>query len=133
MDELDRKLLRELKTDASAPMRKVASKLGVPATTLYYRKKVMESKGIIKRYRAVADMKKAGYSHAMLVLGRTAEPERLLSMDGIEMVLKLGNSRWNAAALLYVHEGDSMDRIAEKLRSHGFSDIAPISVEEVIE
>ena len=132
MDELDRKLLNELRLDASAPMKDIASKLGAPATTLYYRKKVLESKGIIRRYRAIVDMKKAGYSHTMLVLGHADEPEGLLSMDGIEMVLKLENNRWNTAIVMFVRQEDSMDRIAEKLKSHGLSDIAPMAVDEVI-
>ncbi|MFH1257960.1 MAG: winged helix-turn-helix transcriptional regulator [Candidatus Micrarchaeota archaeon] len=50
MDELDEKILKFLKEDASMPMTDIAKKLKVPKPTVYVRLNKLKKSGIIKKF-----------------------------------------------------------------------------------
>ncbi len=60
MDEIDRKILEALQSNAREKNSILARKLGMPPTTLKERIKRLEERGVITGYRAVIDQKKLG-------------------------------------------------------------------------
>lgn len=53
MDELDRNILRLLKTDGRMSFVKISEELGVPRPTVYLRVKNMEDKGVIRKFSVI--------------------------------------------------------------------------------
>lgn len=58
LDELDWKILKELKKDSKLSMVKLAERIGEPSTTIYNRIKKMEEHQIIKQYTIRVDKEK---------------------------------------------------------------------------
>lgn len=61
LDEIDRKLLRELLTDSKRSYRELASAIGVSAATVINHVRRLESAGVIKDYSARLDHERLGY------------------------------------------------------------------------
>ena len=61
LDEIDRKLLRELLTDSKRSYRELASTIGVSAATVINHVQRLESAGVIKDYSARLDHERLGY------------------------------------------------------------------------
>jgi len=63
LDDLDREILRLLKEDARMTISEIAEKLGRPESTVHFRIKKLQEKGVIERYT--------------IVLGRELRPKSL--------------------------------------------------------
>jgi len=89
--DIDEKILLELKHDAKATMGQIARRTGIPTTTVHNRIKRMEAAKIIKRYVPVLDHAKLGKGiHAMIFVSAEHKTDqehlakRLLAIDGID-------------------------------------------------
>ena len=67
IDEIDRKILRELQKDARLSVVQLAEKVGLSATPCWTRLHRLESEGYIAQYAAVLDQAKLGYPDTALV------------------------------------------------------------------
>ncbi len=67
LDELDKRIVEELCSSSQGSFRHIAKRLGVHPTTLIQRVKNLESRGLIKGYRAVVDYMKLGYEFMAMV------------------------------------------------------------------
>lgn len=67
MDELDRKIIDMMCRSSQGSYRQLAKQLGVHPTTLIQRVKNLESKEIIKGYRAKVDYMKLGFDYMGIV------------------------------------------------------------------
>jgi DNA-binding Lrp family transcriptional regulator len=61
LDEIDRKLLKELLTDSKRSYRELASAIGVSAATVINHVQRLESAGVIKDYSTRLDHERLGY------------------------------------------------------------------------
>jgi len=68
LDELDRTLVANLVEDSSLSSKELARRLAVHPNTLLQRIKRLERNGIIKKYTAVVDYSKLGYSLQGVIL-----------------------------------------------------------------
>ncbi len=67
MDELDKKILKLLNTNARKSYRQMAKELKVSMSTVSNRVKGMENEGVIKGYIPVLDPQKVGYDLLVMI------------------------------------------------------------------
>lgn len=60
LDAIDRKILALLQDDCRLTMQEIADRVGLSASPCHRRIKIMEDAGIIRRYIALVDQRKAG-------------------------------------------------------------------------
>ena len=60
MESLDRKILMLLASDSNESISEMATKLGVPTSTLHQKIKRLETKGVILGYKAELDLRAVG-------------------------------------------------------------------------
>jgi Lrp/AsnC family transcriptional regulator len=75
LDEMDRKILGELQTDASQSLDEIARKVGSSKTPVWNRIKRMREAGVILRQTAILDPEALGLEACFFVLIRTSEHE----------------------------------------------------------
>ncbi|AZQ68586.1 Lrp/AsnC family transcriptional regulator [Silicimonas algicola] len=75
IDELDRKILRELQRDASQSLDDIAKTVGSSKTPVWNRIRKMRDSGIVGRQTAILDPEKLGFEACFFVLIRTSEHE----------------------------------------------------------
>ena len=68
LDEIDIGIVRLLQNDSRLSFHKIASRLGISVGTAYNRIKSLEGKGVLKRYTAIVDPSKLGFTMTVLVL-----------------------------------------------------------------
>ncbi len=88
LDEIDRKLLRELLTDSKRSYRELARALGVSAATVINHVQRLESAGVIKDYSARLDHERLGYE-LTVVTEIVVSKGKLLETD--EEIAKIPN------------------------------------------
>lgn len=75
IDELDRKILRELQRDASQSLDDIAKTVGSSKTPVWNRIRKMREGGVIGRQTVELDAEKLGFEACFFVLIRTSEHE----------------------------------------------------------
>ena len=75
LDEMDRKILGELQSDASQSLDEIARKVGSSKTPVWNRIKRMREAGVILRQTAILDPEALGLESCFFVLIRTSEHE----------------------------------------------------------
>ncbi|MGR3515206.1 MAG: Lrp/AsnC family transcriptional regulator [Paracoccaceae bacterium] len=75
LDDLDRKILRELQTDASQSLDEIAKTVGSSKTPVWNRIRKMREGGVIGHQTVVLDAEKLGFEACFFVLIRTSEHE----------------------------------------------------------
>ncbi len=75
LDELDRKILSELQTDAEQSLDEIARKVGSSKTPVWNRIRRMREHGVILRQTAILDPEALGLEACFFVLIRTSEHE----------------------------------------------------------
>jgi len=75
LDEIDRKILRELQQDASQSLDVIARKAGSSKTPVWNRIRKMREAGVIGRNTMMMDAESLGFEACFFVLIRTAEHE----------------------------------------------------------
>ncbi|MBD3764257.1 MAG: Lrp/AsnC family transcriptional regulator [Rhodobacterales bacterium] len=75
LDEMDRKILRELQADAAQSLDEIARKVGSSKTPVWNRIRRMREAGVITRTTALLDAEALGLEACFFVLIRTSEHE----------------------------------------------------------
>ncbi|MDP3960351.1 MAG: Lrp/AsnC family transcriptional regulator [Pseudorhodobacter sp.] len=75
LDEMDRKILAELQTDAAQSLDEIARKVGSSKTPVWNRVRRMKEAGVILRQTALLDAEALGLEACFFVLIRTSEHE----------------------------------------------------------
>ena len=75
LDEMDRKILAELQTDAAQSLDEIAKKVGSSKTPVWNRIKRMKDSGVILGQTALLDAESLGLEACFFVLIRTSEHE----------------------------------------------------------
>ena len=75
LDDLDRKILGELQTDAAQSLDEIARKVGSSKTPVWNRIRRMRETGVILRQTALLDAEQLGLEACFFVLIRTSEHE----------------------------------------------------------
>lgn len=75
LDDMDWQILQLLQADAKLTYAEIGSKLNVAHSTIYERVQKMEKHGVIKRYRAVIDLKKAGVKQITALVTIFTDPK----------------------------------------------------------
>jgi len=75
LDEMDRKILAELQTDAAQSLDEIARKVGSSKTPVWNRIRRMKEAGVILRQTALLDAEALGLEACFFVLIRTSEHE----------------------------------------------------------
>jgi len=88
LDEIDRKLLRELLMDSKRSYRELARSIGVSTATVINRVQRLESSGVIKGYTIMIDHERLGFE-LTVVTEITVSKGRLIEVE--EEVSKLPN------------------------------------------
>lgn len=73
LERKDRAILRELQRDSRLTMQQLADKVGMSSSACWRRVRSLEEAGVIDRYAAILDTKKAGFtlsSMTLVTLGR---------------------------------------------------------------
>jgi len=81
LDELDKKILKELQRDCLQSSRTLGKKLKIPATTIHHRKKQLEEKGVIRKYYAKVDPVAVGLNASALLLVDTISVHNMLEQN----------------------------------------------------
>jgi DNA-binding Lrp family transcriptional regulator len=81
LNEVDRKILRELEKDAKRSLRQISRSLGISVTTLSSRILKMEKSGLIRGYSVLLDPEAAGFDLTAIIeivvsKGKLMEVER---------------------------------------------------------
>ncbi|NDW53498.1 Lrp/AsnC family transcriptional regulator [Aliiroseovarius sp. PrR006] len=75
LDEIDRKILRELQSDAGQSLDVIAKKVGSSKTPVWNRIRKMRENGVIGQNTMVMDAESLGFEACFFVLIRTSEHE----------------------------------------------------------
>jgi Lrp/AsnC family transcriptional regulator len=75
IDDLDRKILAELQTDASQSLDEIARKIGSSKTPVWNRIRKMREGGVIRQQTVILDPEALGFEACFYVLIRTSEHE----------------------------------------------------------
>lgn len=76
LSDKDRRILAELQRDSRLTTQELAEKVGMSSSATWRRVKSLEEAGIIDRYAAIVDSKKAGFGLATIVQISLARHER---------------------------------------------------------
>ena len=74
LDEVDRKILRDLQRDGRSSFKKIGDDAGVSEATVFVRVKKMQDKSVIKSFKAIVEPKAVGKMLTAIVLVR-ADPK----------------------------------------------------------
>jgi Lrp/AsnC family transcriptional regulator for asnA, asnC and gidA len=74
LDEVDRKILRDLQHDGRSSFKKIGEDAGVSEATVFVRVKKLQDKGVIKSFEAIIEPKAVGKMLTAIVLVR-ADPK----------------------------------------------------------
>jgi Lrp/AsnC family transcriptional regulator for asnA, asnC and gidA len=75
LDDLDWRILHLLQENAKLTYTEIGSKLHVAHSTVYDRIQLMEEHGIIKKYKVVVDLEKAGLQQIMALMTIYTDPK----------------------------------------------------------
>ena len=91
LDDVDRKILRELQTDGRASFRDISSRIGVSTPTVSARVQAMTDMGLIKGYSTVLDADMLGQVSVVISVGvKPSDVEKVYSkLVGQEIVRQL--------------------------------------------
>ncbi len=82
-DEIDAKIIKELQRDAAASLSEIASRLGIPVSTVFSRIKRLREAGVIKGYTIRVDPALLGYNVTAIIMFSVEGPY----LEEIESVL----------------------------------------------
>ena len=73
LDETDRKILRLLQTDSTAPLEQLAKKIGISKTAIWNRIQRMQQNKVILKQAAFVDAKRVGLHETFFVAVKTSQ------------------------------------------------------------
>ena len=86
LDDLDRRILRELQRDSGQSLEQIARRVGSSKTPVWNRTRKMREAGIIERETVILDAEALGFEACFFVLIRTAEHESAWQDQFLEAV-----------------------------------------------
>ena len=92
LDEVDKKILRELQRDARASFKAIAKDIGVSAATIFVRVKRLTRSGVLKGFRAVVEPKAVGKNLTAFILVRAqpkAYPAMLVALKRLDEICEI--------------------------------------------
>ena len=89
IDDIDKRIIRELLVDSRLSYRRIASKINVSPGTVLARVKRLEKNGIIKYYTTIVDHEKLGYDLAAII-ELTISKGKLIDVE--EEIAKIKNT-----------------------------------------
>jgi Lrp/AsnC family leucine-responsive transcriptional regulator len=143
----DEMLIKSLEKDGKLSTRKLASKVGLPISTVHRRVRKLEEEGVIKGYRAIIDYEKAGYPVSMLVFINLSEDntkERVGNLDEIlgkirkmpetREIMDLKGNEWDLIVKARLRKLKETTALIEKIRRiRGIEEISSTIVVDEIE
>lgn len=123
MESLDRTIVQALAKDSSISLSDFAAQLEVPLSTLHQRVKKLESKGIIKGYRAEVDKRQVGLNMSALVSLTPIDPAA--PDDIVEKIAPIAEieSCWSVAGVesyiikVAVSDPEALEDLLARIRS----------------
>ncbi|MDR3282298.1 MAG: Lrp/AsnC family transcriptional regulator [Candidatus Methanoplasma sp.] len=102
-DELDKRIIELLCTSSQGSYRQIAKKLGVHPTTLIQRVKALETKEVIKGYRAKVDYMNLGFEYMGIVqIYADNVVEALNEMKNIPQVISIFDVTGDADCIVWI-------------------------------
>ncbi|AEH24999.1 Lrp/AsnC family transcriptional regulator [Pyrococcus yayanosii] len=89
LDEIDKRLLEELKRNARENIASLSKKLGIPRTTVHYRIKRLIEEGIIERFTIKPNYKKLNLGTTAFILVRYDPDSGLTQREVAEQIAKI--------------------------------------------
>lgn len=123
MESLDRAIVLALAKDSSLSLTDFAAQLDVPSSTLHQRVKKLESKGVIKGYRAEVDKRQVGLNINALVSLTPIDPAA--PDDIVEKISTIAEieSCWSVAGVesyivkVAVSDPEALEDLLARIRS----------------
>ena len=135
LDELDKKIIHELQTDARhTSSGTIADAADVSASTVRNRIQRLEEQGLISGYHADVEYESAGYQLYTLIICTAPVPRReelaeaALEVPGVVRVTEVMTGEENVHITAVGRDSDDLSRIGRELSSLGFE----IVEEEII-
>ncbi len=120
MDEMDKMILRILASGTYGSLRKAASQLGIPVSTLHDRIRRLRRSGVIKGTTMLIDEKKLGYNVKALILvnvdgKRILDVEREIAENpNVQLVLDI-TGEFDIAVVAVFKTIEELDRFVKNL------------------
>jgi len=92
LDEVDKKILRELQRDARASFKAIAKDIGVSAATIFVRVRRLTSTGVLKGFSAIIEPKAVGKTLTAFILVRAqpkAYPAMLIALKKLDDIYEI--------------------------------------------
>lgn len=126
-DELDLKIIQELKDNSRRSNREIARKLGVSASTLIQRIEKLEKKGIIKGYSVTLNHSLLGRDLIAVIeitISKAAllkVQEQIAVIDGVAAVYDV-TGEFDSIAIVRAKNRNDLSNIVKKI--HGMHDVS---------
>jgi len=122
LDDVDRKVLRELQRDARASFKTIAKEIGVSEATIFVRVKKLTEKGVLKGFKAVVDPRTVGKTLTAFILVRAqpkAYPAMLAALKKLEDIYEIYDVTGQYYSILKVRTSgtDELSKIIDEIGS----------------
>lgn len=120
LDDIDRKILRDLQLDGRSSFKKIGEGAGVSEATVFVRVKKMQEKGIIKSFKAIVEPKAVGKMLTAIVLVRAnpkAFPGMLDALKKFDDIYEIYDVTGEYYSILKVRTGgtDELSKIIDDI------------------
>ena len=125
IDKVDAGIIRALEENARLSLRKVAKKTGVSVATVMHRLKILERERIIRKYSAILDYDKLGYSLQAIIdvivsKGMLFEVERkIASHPNVAAVYDI-TGHFDVMVIAYFKSRRGLDEFIKKIQTYDF-------------
>jgi Lrp/AsnC family transcriptional regulator for asnA, asnC and gidA len=120
LDDVDRKILRELQRNARVSFKTVAKDIGVSEATVFVRVKKLTERGVLKGFKAIVEPKAVGKTLTAFILVRAqpkAYPAMLTALKKLDDVYEIYDITGQYYSILKVRtEGtDELSKIIDEI------------------
>lgn len=121
IDDLDLKILRILQRDGRASYADIARQLGVPQSTVRFKVNRLISMGVIKRFAAILNPQKLGFTITLIMLLRIDTRRlmeifrRIAEMPEAHHVLQI-TGKYDIAAIFHARDMDHANEIINRVK-----------------
>lgn len=123
MDDLSRKIINFLNSDARKSFREIAKETGTSVTAVIRAVKGMESTGIIRGYIPVVDPASAGYDLGAVIAvrisqGKIMEAQKKIAEDPHAVAVYDVTGEWDCLVIARFKGRDDLNRFIKKINAH---------------
>ena len=124
MDEVDKRIIKVLESDARTSLRSIAEQVGVALGTVSNRVRKLESLGLIKGYTVLLDPDKSGWGLSVLIglriqKGRLMEIQRKIAEDYRVYGVYDVTGDYDSMILARAQDRDDLDDLIKNVISMG--------------